>query len=59
MRPVSRSEWIGIIALCAAITLPPVILTPLFPPGWVMTIGFALIFTATLFLGRAILSRPG
>jgi hypothetical protein len=29
MRPVSRNEWIGIVALCAAMTLPTVILTPL------------------------------
>lgn len=59
MRPVSLSEWIGIVALCAAIALPPVILTPLLTPTWVIAIGFSLTVAAAWLLGRAIFSRLG
>lgn len=35
MRSVSRDEWIGIAGSCAAVVLPPVVLTPGLPPEWV------------------------
>lgn len=58
MRPVSGHEWIGIAACCAAVILPPVVLTPLLPPEWVIAIGFILMFPAGWFLARVIMSGP-